>query len=93
MGWREKSGIWVSFGKETLEGRGKLLSGETKQGSCYWNYRFVGSGARKSVDFLGLVDVFVTSEYIYIYIYIIIVCCCTPIGDVCYPFTRCLNCV
>ena len=28
-----------------------------------------------------------------ILMYIIIVCCCTPIGDVCYSFTRCLNCV
>ena len=37
----------------------------------------------------GCVDVFVTSEYILIYI--IIVCCCTPIGDVCYPFTGCIN--
>ena len=37
----------------------------------------------------GSVDVFVTSEDILMYI--IIVCCCTPIGDLCYPFTRCLN--
>ena len=37
------------------------------------------------------VDVFVTSEDILVYI--IIVCCCTPIGDVCYPSTGCLNCV
>ena len=39
----------------------------------------------------GLVDVFVALEDILMYI--IIVCCCTPTGDVCYPFTGCLNCV
>ena len=37
------------------------------------------------------VDVFVNSEDSMMYI--IIVCWCTPIEDVCYPFTGCLNCV
>ena len=41
--------------------------------------------------YIILVDVFVTSEDILMYI--LIVCYYTPIGDVCYPFTRCLNCV
>ena len=34
---------------------------------------------------VGAIDVFVTSKDILMYI--IIVCCCTPIGDVCCPFT------
>ena len=43
------------------------------------------------ITVLNIVDVFVTLEDILMYI--IIVCCCTPIGDVCYLFTGCLNCV
>ena len=52
----------------------------------------VGDCGKRILSLLrGSVVVFVTSEDILMYI--IIVYCCTPIGDVCYPFTGCHHCV